>query len=367
MTEYGEIIAFSFRHDTMNEVGCLCLLHGGRVVAKRSTGYQRYDDSQSGGRQEHVSYSSERHTSRARSSQSGRTVTGNPHRKRRRFNIRKMLSFVLFLVFCVSLFLLTRLLIQYHESRNAYEQISALAVSTVEPTTASSLTETGREEPFAAETEEDTSTPAMISGALPWEKELRIADEVGITVDWDALEDINHYVVAWLYCPDTNINYPVVQYKDNEYFLNRNFNRRADDSGALFFDYRNILSEGKENWIIYGHRRNDKSMFGSLAKYAKEEYLAEHPVMYLLMPDRAYRAEIFACRTVHADNKYFQLWFDSSDEYKQYLNNTMEQSYWTSSVAVNTNGPILTLATCSTYSGANDPRLLVHAKLVPIT
>jgi len=273
------------------------------------------------------------------------------------------MRFVFFLVFCVSVVMVIRMLIDYQKSRNEYDELNALAVSSVD---ASQNLDAEEEAPSEGDAALAVSTPKMISGSLPWEQQEKIAAEVGITVDWDALRKINKYVVAWLYSPDTNISYPVVQYKDNEYFLNRNFNRREDESGALFFDYRNILSEGRENWIIYGHRRNDKSMFGSLAKYAKPEYLAEHPKMYLLMPDRSYRMEIFSCRTVHAEQQYFKLWFNDSSEFTSYLDKAVKQSYWTPTFTPDTSYPILTLATCSTYVGDDEPRLLVHGRLVPI-
>jgi len=288
-------------------------------------------------------------------------VHRKPRRKRRRISRRTVLMLLLFVVFCVSVYMLLRMLIQYGKSRREYAELNAIAVSTVEPNRLS-VSET----PVLQEPRTEPSDSESISGSLPWEDQEKAAAEAGITVDWDALKKINGYVAAWLYCPDTNISYPVVQYKDNEFFLNRNFNRGEDESGTLFFDYRNILLNDRENWVIYGHRRNDKSMFGSLAKYAKPEYLAEHPVMYLLMPDRNYRVEIFSCRTVHAEQQYFKLWFNDDAEYREYLDKAVKQSYWTPPVVPETDLPILTLATCSTYNGDDEPRLLVHGRLVPI-
>lgn len=220
-----------------------------------------------------------------------------------------------------------------------------------------------KNDPVPEKTENKT---AAISGALPWEKQERIIAETGVTVKWDTLLKQNKDTVAWLYLPDSDISYPVVQTTDNDFYLDHDFLHGADESGTLFFDYRNFLEETEENWIIYGHRRNDRSMFGNLVKYSKESFLSEHPVMYLIFPDRAYRAEVFACRTVHALPQYFQPFFYSSLEFRTYIDRAIEQSYWKPSVVPDTDHPILTLATCSTYVGDDNPRLLVHASLVPI-
>ena len=44
-----------------------------------------------------------------------------------------------------------------------------------------------------------------------------------LTVDWDALRAVNPDIVAWVYVPDSPINYPVVQGDDNEEYLHKAF------------------------------------------------------------------------------------------------------------------------------------------------
>ena len=69
---------------------------------------------------------------------------------------------------------------------------------------------------------------------------------------------------------ETNINYPVVQTNDNEYYLGRAFDKSKNDAGWVFMDYRNDVNNLSDNTIIYGHGRLDKTVFGSLKNALKK-------------------------------------------------------------------------------------------------
>ncbi len=241
--------------------------------------------------------------------------------------------------------------ISYRQSAAQYEAIQQLALITPSPSPIPTPAPTVNG--FKSnETPAPTATP-----------------EVDFAVDWDGLKNENKDIVAWLYCEGTLINYPVTQRDDNEYYLTRNAYKKKDEAGALFFDCRNNLFSSFENLIIYGHRMNDLSMFGSLARYAKEGYYQSHPVMYLFTPDQTYRMEIFACRTVDAETYYFQTQFTDYDSRQSYINRAINRSYWKPGLPADANYrdyAILTLSTCSRYDGADSPRLLVHGRLVPI-
>ena len=62
---------------------------------------------------------------------------------------------------------------------------------------------------------------------------------------------------------DGNIDNPVVQTADNDYYLDRDFFGNYDKGGTLFFDYRNDLSAElpNRNTIIYGHNLSNGLMF----------------------------------------------------------------------------------------------------------
>lgn len=238
----------------------------------------------------------------------------------------------------LSVYKLARILKAYRESENSYRALTDAAVTTAAPA------------PSAPPDAPETPAPS----------------EVPIAVDWESLKKANGDIVAWLYCEGTPVNYPVVQAKDNEYYLAHGFDRKKSAAGALFLDCRNNIKAGDENFIVYGHRMKDDSMFGSIPQYAEGDYYAQHPTMYLLTPAQNYRVELFACRTVHSEEKYFKTSFESAADFQRYIDKAATQSYWQPDKATAADGSILTLATCSTYENADNPRLLVHGRLVAV-
>ena len=60
-----------------------------------------------------------------------------------------------------------------------------------------------------------------------------------IDVDFNNLKETNKDTVAWLYVGGTNVNYPVVQTTDNDFYLDHSFDKSYNKAGWLFMDYRN--------------------------------------------------------------------------------------------------------------------------------
>ena len=60
-------------------------------------------------------------------------------------------------------------------------------------------------------------------------------------IDFAYLISCNPDTAAWLYIPETNIDYPVVQGKDNETYMTRNFYGEEAPSGTIFVDYQSAL------------------------------------------------------------------------------------------------------------------------------
>lgn len=100
------------------------------------------------------------------------------------------------------------------------------------------------------------------------DEEKKLIKENGETHIDEKIKQDNKYTIGWLIVDGTDINYPVLKYTDNEYYLTHDFNNQKNSAGWIFMDYQNKPTD--QNIIIYGHHRRDGSMFGSIDELFKQ-------------------------------------------------------------------------------------------------
>lgn len=185
-----------------------------------------------------------------------------------------------------------------------------------------------------------------------------------INVDFASLKSQCADVQAWIYLPETVINYPVVQCDDNMYYLHRLINGDYNSSGSLFIECLCAKNFQADNTIIYGHHMNDGSMFAKLVYYNTQEFFDSHPYFYINTPDKNYRCEIFSGYVTNSTSDTYQISFSGDQAFKDYISAMKGHSLFKSDVEVAPGDKIVTLSTC-TYD-YDDARFVVQAKLVPI-
>lgn len=173
-----------------------------------------------------------------------------------------------------------------------------------------------------------------------------LSHTIPLRVDFDVLQEENPDIVGWLYCKDTPINYPVVQGEDNQYYVHHMTDGTSNAGGAIFLDFRN--SSGFQDWnsVIYGHNMRNKSMFGSLENYKQQSYYDEHPVIWLLTRECAYRINLYAGFVTAADSESYTM-YQSEEELNAYLDSVAAKSTFTSWMGREMVHNIVTLSTCS--------------------
>lgn len=173
--------------------------------------------------------------------------------------------------------------------------------------------------------------------------------ELVLDIDFDYLLNENEDIKAWLYCPDTIINYPVLQSEDNDFYLRRLTDKTHNTAGSLFIDFKNSPDFSDYLTIIYGHNMKNGTMFGSIVNYKKQEYYDEHPKLYLATPERSYTIKLIAGFITHALSDTYIL-PKNLDERDDFLNTAIENSTFESGIGLSDIGEddkLVMLSTCS--------------------
>lgn len=186
-----------------------------------------------------------------------------------------------------------------------------------------------------------------------------------IEVDFEALLKESADAVGWLYCEGTTINYPVVQGKDNTFYLHHNYSGEAQKSGAVFVDADNRAGFQDANTFIYGHYMNDGSMFAVLRSWEEEGFYEEHPVMWLLTPEQDYKVVLFAGYSTTAGSDTYLIFEKQGKEFEEYLQACAEKSDFQTDIAVDGTKNCIVLSTCALYTATNS-RYVMHGMLVPV-
>lgn len=197
---------------------------------------------------------------------------------------------------------------------------------------------------------------------------------IGYPSDYDTafsgLYQINQDVVGWLSIEGTSLDYPVVQYSDNEYYHRLNFEGESNLHGVPYVDYSVDLKAPSNNTIIYGHNvNNDDQMFNALINYQKVDYYKEHPIInfHTVYGERQYK--IFAAFVANVNPEHGEVFqyhtfvdADSVADMQEFLYNVQVRSVLNTGVDVLPSDELLTLSTC-TYEFDN-ARFVVVARRV---
>ncbi|MGM9881806.1 MAG: class B sortase [Bacilli bacterium] len=183
-----------------------------------------------------------------------------------------------------------------------------------------------------------------------------------IDVDISKLKEKNDDTIGWINVNNTNINYPFVQYKDNDYYLNHSFDGSYNEAGWVFMDYRNNSNFDNKNTIIYAHSRLDKTMFGSLSKVFSSSWYEnkDNHIIRISTENENTLWQVFSVYKIKVESYYITTEFNDSEEYMNFLNTIQSRSIYNFNTNLSSNDRILTLSTC--YSDTE--RTVVHAKLI---
>lgn len=181
-------------------------------------------------------------------------------------------------------------------------------------------------------------------------------------VDLEALKEKNNDTVGFINIKNTNINYPIVQTTNNDYYLNHAYDKSYNEAGWVFMDYRNN-NFNDFNTIIYGHGRLNKTVFGSLKDLLKDSWQSNKDNYTLTISSLTmnYVYQIFSIYTIDAESYYIKTEFDTNEDKQDWITEMNNRNTSIIYSPANINDKIITLSTCLNNDNG---RVVVHAKLI---
>jgi len=259
---------------------------------------------------------------------------------------RKILTALLVVVFLFSMFLFLRQQMDNAAGSSTYDSALQMATSGKK----SEVTAVPETAPEA----ERIWIPAPIEEEDP---HLRTLEDI----DLDALREVNPDVVGWILIPDTQVNYPLMQGTDNDYYLKNTWDGKRYAVGSIFLEHLCSPDFTDFNTIVYGHNMNNGSMFAGLREYRNTQYWEQHPYVYILSDEGIYRYEIFSSYKARTDSSAYGLSFNQAKTRVNFLTEAIEQSNIQTGLVPDLTDRILTLSTCS--GAGYSTRWVVHARL----
>ncbi len=196
---------------------------------------------------------------------------------------------------------------------------------------------------------------------------------MGMLAKYAPLYASNTDLRGWISIPAFEINLPVVQGTDNDYYLKRNIYKKWTEYGVPFFDYR--IAQGQfvnlpRNTVIYGHNmRSDDLIFGMLEEYRDIDGFKRAPVIECNTIYGNYNWVICGVfisnsKAEHDNGYVFPYNFiDCSDQkFAEYIVELEKRRFYDTGVDLAITDKILTLSTCC-YDFP-DARLVVVARLL---
>ena len=174
----------------------------------------------------------------------------------------------------------------------------------------------------------------------------------------------NPDLVGWLKIPGV-VDLPVV-YRDNQYYLYRDFNGRDSIAGTLFLDSLHPLRAGTQQLVIHGHNMKDGTMFGHLVRYLDRSFAAAHRTIQWTSLYRRETYELVAVVLTSIDPKdaryiaYLgKARFASEEGFQALMDAYRAQATYWPGAYITPGDALLTLSTCR-----GDERILVVARRV---
>ena len=172
----------------------------------------------------------------------------------------------------------------------------------------------------------------------------------------------NNDIIGIISIKGGDLNTPVVQTKDNQYYLKYSLTKKRSIIGAVFMDYR--VNSNSKQINIYGHNSTKyKPPFQKLEKYLEKSYYKDHNILELKVNNEKKSYEIFSI--VIADKvgteEHMNIKYKTDKEYYNHFKRLKNRSLYETGVNIEESDDVLVLQTCI-YGKYKGKLLVIVAK-----
>lgn len=166
--------------------------------------------------------------------------------------------------------------------------------------------------------------------------------------------------IGWICVPDTNINYPIMQWEDNEYYLHRSYDGNYLYSGSVFLDWRCSSDFSGDVNMLYGHNMQNGSMFADVVNFINEDYFESHKYGWLTTKDSVYRIEFFSVSQPQSYSGVYNVHRAGDKWLKKLKNfNVIDRE-----IKIEDDDCMISLSTCTNSEGSS--RTVLTGKLIEV-
>lgn len=167
-------------------------------------------------------------------------------------------------------------------------------------------------------------------------------------INFEELQSINPDIIAWIYVGGTNINYPILQSKSNTYYLKHNYKKEYSGAGSIYMDANADKDFNSQNTFIYGHYTSNKTMFGEIGNFMKQDFFDTHKEIFIYTPTNTYIVDLFSVYVDEANSNSYQMNYASAEELENYIKVIQSKSKIKSNIEdITIEDKIITFYSCS--------------------
>ena len=163
-------------------------------------------------------------------------------------------------------------------------------------------------------------------------------------------------LIGWIYIADSDIDYPVVQGNDNQYYLHHAPDGSNNELGTIFLSYQCAADFSGALNILYGHNMQ-YGMFGDIRNFKEREQFDKHCYGWLFTTEDLYRIDFFTLSIVSA----YDTIYDIPEDIYEWQESLKANSMYYRDIDINDDESVVALSTCA--SDFEDARALFAGKL----